>query len=223
MSLVVSPTFLPVVVLALSACSAPTPDTPAVPEVEASIAEMNSQLNDTTITVDCPDDKVRLSSRFGCTATDISGGALHHQRSHERGGHFRVPSLHRRVSDRESVRASKRPPDGEPPKVVADCPGGSGWYLYDPTTSPACVADTTAPRPPAAGGTSARPTATTPGTAPPARPTSSPTAGPNASRQPAWSQPRKGRQVAPPGEPVRAAVVVLTPVGATDAGKDEDL
>ena len=37
------------------------------------------------------------------------------------------------------------------------------------------------------------------------------------------SRPGKGRQVAPPGEPVRAPVVVLAPVGATDAGKDEDL
>ena len=45
-------------------------------------------------------------------------------------------------------------------------------------TSPACAGDTTAPRPPVAGGTSARPTATTSGTARTARRTSSPTAAP---------------------------------------------
>ena len=72
-SLVVNPAFLPVVVLALSACSASTPETPAATEVEASITKMYSQMNDTTITVDCPDAKVRLSSRFDCTATDVSG------------------------------------------------------------------------------------------------------------------------------------------------------
>ena len=47
-----------------------------------------------------------------------------------------------------------------------------------PRTSPASAGDTTAPRPPVAGDTSARPTATTSGTARTARPTSSPTAAP---------------------------------------------
>ena len=45
-----------------------------------------------------------------------------------------------------------------------------------PTTSPPCVADTTAPNPPGAGDTPARPTATTPGTGRTARRTSSPPA-----------------------------------------------
>ena len=45
-------------------------------------------------------------------------------------------------------------------------------------TLPACAGDTTAPRPPVAGGTSARPTATTSGTGRTARRTSSPTAAP---------------------------------------------
>ena len=45
-------------------------------------------------------------------------------------------------------------------------------------TSPASAGDTTAPRPPVAGGTSARPTATTSGTGRTARRTSSPTAAP---------------------------------------------
>jgi len=30
-------------------------------------------MNDTTITVDCPDDKVTLSSSFNLPATDVSG------------------------------------------------------------------------------------------------------------------------------------------------------
>src|SRR5215204_5101861 len=50
-----------------------------------------------------------------------------------------------------------------------------------PRISPACAGDTTAPRPPVPGGTSARPTATTNGTAPTARPASSPTAAPDTS------------------------------------------
>ena|SRR5215203_3383721 len=43
------------------------------------------------------------------------------------------------------------------------------------------------------------------------------------SASPAWSHPGKGRQVAPPGESVRSTVVVLAPVRATDAGKNEYL
>src|SRR5215204_688116 len=43
------------------------------------------------------------------------------------------------------------------------------------------------------------------------------------SASPAWSHPGKRRQVAPPGESVGSTVVVLAPVRATDAGKNEYL
>ena len=66
-------TLAPLVLLALSACSTSTPEPPDVGYVEASITKWYGRMNDTTITVDCPDDKVRLSSRFDCTATDVSG------------------------------------------------------------------------------------------------------------------------------------------------------
>ena len=46
---------------------------PAVTEVEVSVAKLSGQMNDTTITVDCPDDMVTLSSSSNCTATDVSG------------------------------------------------------------------------------------------------------------------------------------------------------
>ena len=64
---------VPLVVLALSACSTSTPEPPDVGYVEASITKWYGRMNDTTITVDCPDDKVKLSSRFDCTAADVSG------------------------------------------------------------------------------------------------------------------------------------------------------
>ena len=83
-----------------------------------------------------------------------------------RDGHCIFPEMHRSTP----APATSTTPS---PTTPTDHPAEPG-----PRTSPACAGDTTAPRPPVAGGTSARPTATTNGTAPTGRRTSSPLAAP---------------------------------------------
>ena len=85
---------------------------------------------------------------------------------------LRLPPLHR---PRQELRQGPhRPPTSR--SRTADHPDRP-----TPTPSPACAADTTAPKPHASGATPARPKATTSGTAPTAPPTSSPTPAPTAS------------------------------------------